>query len=151
MELGPEERLVGRTAFRAILAGSPGGPQEIALVAGLDRSLVENTLRKLKSRGLAVDDQETGSVVGIWGLTLLPTPHRLEMGGRKFYAWCAIDAVGIPAALGETARIDSKCHECGAPLHLEVVAGRARTGQDEAEVWVWAAAPDLSKSLTAYT
>ncbi|HEY3059929.1 MAG TPA: organomercurial lyase [Chloroflexota bacterium] len=38
------------------------------------------------------------------GFSLVPArQHRLAMRGRQFWTWCAIDAVGIPAGLGEDA------------------------------------------------
>lgn len=41
------------------------------------------------------------------GLTHEPTKHALDLDGRRLYVWCALDAVGIPVALGRSARIMS--------------------------------------------
>ena len=45
----------------------------------------------------------------------------LDVGIR--YVWCAVDAVGIPAALGVDAQIASRCFFCGAAVSLTVKEG----------------------------
>ena len=50
----------------------------------------------------------------------IPTPHRVESAGRWYYANCAWDALGIPAALHRNAVIYSECGQTGEPLRLEV-------------------------------
>jgi alkylmercury lyase-like protein len=44
-------------------------------------------------------------------------------GGRAYYAPCAWDAFGIPAALGADARIFTTCADCGGVLERKVAAG----------------------------
>ena len=56
------------------------------------------------------------------------TPHRVEAGGRSWFANCAWDALGIPAALHRDGLIDSECADCGEPLELEVRDGRLVRG-----------------------
>ena len=58
------------------------------------------------------------------------TPHRVEAGGRSWYANCAWDALGIPAALHADGRIDSACPDCGERLELEVRDGELVRGDD---------------------
>jgi hypothetical protein len=53
----------------------------------------------------------------------VPTPHRVESAGRWYYANCAWDALGIPAALQREAEVHSRCGQSGAPLHLAVRPG----------------------------
>jgi len=50
----------------------------------------------------------------------VPTPHRVEAGGRTYMANCAWDALGIPAALHREAVVHSRCGQSGAPLRLQV-------------------------------
>ncbi len=56
------------------------------------------------------------------------TPHRVETGERSWFANCAWDALGIPAALREDARIESACPDCGDRLELEVRDGELVEG-----------------------
>jgi hypothetical protein len=50
----------------------------------------------------------------------VPTPHRVEVDGRTYFANCAWDALGIPAALHKAGRVRSRCEQSGEPLGLEV-------------------------------
>jgi hypothetical protein len=58
------------------------------------------------------------------------TPHRVETGGRTWFANCAWDALGIPAALNADGRVDSVCADCGEPVELEVREGELTRGAD---------------------
>lgn len=40
-------------------------------------------------------------VVGIAGLSVEPTRHRIELTAGRRWTWCALDAVGIVGAIGE--------------------------------------------------
>lgn len=57
---------------------------------------------------------------GIAGLTLAPTRHQLILDGQGLYTWCAIDAVGIPAALSLDAHVTTSCAHCGAALSVDI-------------------------------
>ena len=58
------------------------------------------------------------------------TPHRVEAGGRSWFANCAWDALGIPAALHRDGAVHSECADCGEPLELEVRDGRLVRGAE---------------------
>jgi hypothetical protein len=53
----------------------------------------------------------------------VPTQHRVEVGRQLYFANCAWDALGIPAALQGEAVVHSTCGESGAPLRLEIGLG----------------------------
>ncbi|MDP9890107.1 organomercurial lyase MerB [Pseudarthrobacter enclensis] len=97
--------------------GEPVGIRDLAAVSG-------RTVREVSAALLAVPDTEydgTGRIVGL-GLTLRPTPHRLEMTGKQLYTWCALDTLIFPALLGTTARVESVCHATGEPVRLSTGA-----------------------------
>src|SRR4051812_4661516 len=50
----------------------------------------------------------------------VPTPHRVEAGGRWWYANCAWDAFGVCAALHVDGRIETSCPDCDEPIELGV-------------------------------
>lgn len=50
----------------------------------------------------------------------IPTEHAFESAGVRYYANCAWDALGIPAALGRGGTVRSRCANSGEPLRLEV-------------------------------
>jgi len=53
----------------------------------------------------------------------IPTQHRVRVGDKEYFANCAWDALGIPAALHADAEIYSRCEQSKQPLHI-VVEGR---------------------------
>ena len=54
----------------------------------------------------------------------VPTSHGVEAAGRSWYANCAWDAFGIPAALRVDGHVSSTCSDCGEPLEIDVVDAR---------------------------
>jgi hypothetical protein len=53
----------------------------------------------------------------------VPTPHTVTVGRLTYFANCAWDALGIPAALHQEAVVQSSCGQSNAPLHLKVGLG----------------------------
>ena len=58
------------------------------------------------------------------------TPHRVDACGRSWFANCAWDALGIPAALHTDGVVDSECPDCGGRLELELRGGELVRGDD---------------------
>ncbi len=59
----------------------------------------------------------------------IPTDHVVEVGERRYFANCAWDALGIPAALHAPAVVHSHCAQTGEPLRLEVpITGPSESG-----------------------
>ncbi len=142
-----DERAVSRAAFRGLLAGAPVGTAALAATLGLDATRVGAAVAGLVARGtMALDD--AGAVVAARGLSLTETAHALTLGPRRFFTFCAVDAIGIPLALGEPATVASRCHACRTPLALAVADGRVRA---PAGMIIWAAERDPDRPLRAHT
>lgn len=105
--------------FRPLLAllaeGEPVTVEELADATGRSSGEVRETLADISD----VETDQQGRVVG-YGLTLKPTPHRFEIGGRQLYTWCALDTLVFPAILARSARIESPCPSTGTPVRVEV-------------------------------
>lgn len=56
----------------------------------------------------------------------IPTAFRVHALGRSYFANCAWDALGIPAALQSDALIDAACAATGEPIVLTVAGGQVR-------------------------
>ena len=56
-----------------------------------------------------------GNIVGL-GVTLVPTSHRVQLGGKPLYTWCAFDTVLFPPSLGQTAHVSSTCPSTEQPI-----------------------------------
>jgi hypothetical protein len=54
----------------------------------------------------------------------VPTAYRVRAAGRCWYANCAWDAFGIPAALQVAGRVESSCPDCGERYVVDVNAGK---------------------------
>jgi hypothetical protein len=50
----------------------------------------------------------------------VPTQHTVDVGPVRYFANCAWDALGIPAALHQKGVVHSSCGQSGAPLELRV-------------------------------
>ena len=50
----------------------------------------------------------------------VPTQHRVRADGVSYFANCAWDALGIPAALQRPAEVISRCEQTHEPLVLQV-------------------------------
>lgn len=70
---------------------------------------------------LEVDDE--GVLIAVHGLAARPTRHRIEHTGGTIHTWCALDAIGIPAALAITADAITSCAKCGTELHVHLDEG----------------------------
>jgi alkylmercury lyase len=92
----------------ALAEGRPAAVEELAAAAGRAPEEVAALLRAVPGV-----EWDTGGRVAGAGMTLNPTPHRVEAGGHQLYAWCAPDALGMLPAIGLTVRISSPCPATG--------------------------------------
>ncbi len=118
------EAEVRRAAFRSIRRGGAPDAAELVEARALDARTVEEALGSLVRGGHAVVDP-AGRIVGSAGLSVVPSPHRLRLEDGEFHTWCAIDAIGIPAALGVDAFATTACPACGRSIEVEFRQGRA--------------------------
>lgn len=125
---------IRREAFRSIRRGEAADPAGLAERTGLRVNEVERALDVLSATE-AIRRDETGRVVASAGLSVSETRHRLLLSGTELFTWCAIDALGIPAALGEDALATTSCPHCGRAVEIEIRKGRVLAPPD-AVVWV---------------
>ncbi len=86
-------------------------------------SHVRNVLgayRRLRAQRLLVLEADESSIRMAAPFSGIPTQHVVEANGIKYFANCAWDALGIPAALHEPGTVHSRCEQSGEPLHLDV-------------------------------
>ncbi len=144
-----EEVAVTRAAFQELLRGRATGVESVARVLRFPASVIETAVARLVERGTMACDAETGEIVAARGLTLATTPHMLRLDGRQLHAFCAVDAVGIPAALHLDARAESQCHLCGTPLTVTFADGVVTEAPPG--IVTWATERDFSRPLHTYT
>ena len=71
-------------------------------------------------------DTGTHTVRMAWPFSGVPTPFRVQANGRRYWANCAWDALGIPALLQTDARIESVFADTGEPATLTVADARVQ-------------------------
>lgn len=105
---------MGRAPLTAELAG--------ALGRGVDD--VAGGLRRLHDAHAVVLHEASGEIRMANPFSAVPTPHRVEAGGRWWFANCAWDAIGICAALHVDGRVETSCPDCGEAVSFAVVDQR---------------------------
>jgi hypothetical protein len=119
---GPVAETVRRIAiagFRALWAGRTVRLGE--LVDG-DAGVLTEAADHLRARG-RIELSADGRVVAVHGLARRSTRHRIEHDGGVVNTWCALDALGIPAALAIDARAVTQCPTCGRELVVTLTHG----------------------------
>ena len=103
---------------------------ETAAALGLAEDEVAAAYRRLHDAHALVLHPGTDEIRMLNPFSAVETPHRVEAGGRSWFANCAWDALGIPAALHADGSVSSECPDCGEPLQLEVRDGELVRGAD---------------------
>ena len=121
-----------RSAVYASFARDGRAPTAAATAAalGLDAREVEDAFRRLHDAHALV--LEPGTTRDQDAQPLLGGRDAAPGAGRRtdWYANCAWDALGIPAALHQDGRIESACPDCGERLELEVRDGELVRGAE---------------------
>jgi hypothetical protein len=136
VELTDRQQALLRAAFRSLLDdGSPAGPQALADEVGADVDDVEADLARLDGLG-RIKRGDSGEVLGSFGLTVVDTHHEISVAGARRHTWCALDAVGIIAALDADGWIESTNRSTGRTFRLEFSTGRPAPGSDPCVLFV---------------
>lgn len=136
----PVER--GAIAAAAIAELAAGEPVDVARVAVRAGAPADDVLDFLHATPAEFD--RDGRLVG-FGLTLRPTPHRVELGERTLYTWCAPDTLELAVLLGQPVRVESRCFATGEPVRVEVDPDGVRAVEPEDAV-VSMVLPDVCMS-----
>lgn len=107
----------GAVAASQVVATSPNGAAS-----------ARRTLDEMVERGMAI--LEGDELVAIDGLSTRPTQHRMRLGDDALFTWCAADAIGIPAALGEDGEVVTACPHCAAEIVVSIRAGAPEADED---------------------
>jgi alkylmercury lyase len=106
--------------YQCLSMGKPVTIGTVATACGVGRDDVRESLGRVPASSIQFDDR--GRVVGIGGLTLEPTRHRLTVDDRTLYTWCAFDTLFAPEILGRPVAVDSNCPTSDTPIRLTVTS-----------------------------
>ena len=118
--------LLAETFWLLLDPGEPVSAERLAATTGGEIATVQAELEVLSQAG-RMSRTGDGEVTGSLGLTLEPTSHTISVGGALRHTWCALDALGILAALHATGWIDSAEPATGRRFRIDVEAGVPRT------------------------
>ena len=114
----------------------PPTAEQTAAACGLSVEAAEAVYRELDRCHLVFLQAGTTGIRIANPFSAVPTAFRVHAAGKRYFANCAWDALGIPAALHSDARIDAACAGTGEPLTLTVSGGRVAGSPAVAHVLV---------------
>ena len=102
----------------------PPAPDEAASALGISVEQAREAYESLHRRHALFLKPGTLDVRMAHPFSAHPTPFRVHVGAHAYYANCAWDMLGIPAALHADARIDAVYADTGEVASVSVVNGR---------------------------
>src|SRR5262249_44693302 len=100
--------------------GQAPSPTEVAERLGSDVQSVIDAYARLRAQRVLVVDGDGSSIVMAPPFSGVPTQHIVIVDGKRYFANCAWDALGIPAALQRPGEVHSRCEQSREPLQLAV-------------------------------
>ncbi len=118
MQLDTQVKLAVYRSFAE--TGSRPSPEQVAGRVGSDVESVIDAYGRLRAQRLLVLEPDGSSIRMAPPFSGVPTQHVVDAGGMLYFANCAWDALGVPAALRRPGTIRSRCERSHEPLRLEV-------------------------------
>ncbi|MCW8884044.1 MAG: hypothetical protein K6L75_03175 [Cellvibrionaceae bacterium] len=117
--LSLEEQKVSLAIYRLLAEGEPVSQERLAKAVVMPVNHLQHMLEDWT--GIYFDEAQ--QITGYWGLSLKPTPHKMQVKGVYLYAWCAWDTLFIPEILGETVEVESLAPGEQSTIQLHVSPG----------------------------
>ena len=134
-ELSPAEDLVLNEIFWRLLRGAPVSISDLQASLDLSPESAEEVLAGLEVKR-CIRQQKDGAVIAARGLMVQPSPHQLITEQGRVYTQCAVDAIGIPAALRVEGTVEDRCALCDRSITVRVAPSGNVASQPEAAVIV---------------
>jgi len=110
----------------AATGGRPSAA-DVAARVGLGVDEIREAFARLRGQRVLVLEPDGESILMAPPFSGVPTQHRVEAGPVSYFANCAWDALGIPAALRRPATVHSRCEQSHEVLELPVSDERPPT------------------------
>jgi len=121
-DLVGDHRVIQAAAFALLFeTDEPITERSISTRSGLSLDDAHIRLREIEDRGM-LRRNETGHIVGVAGLTIVPTQHEITIGATTRWTWCALDSIGIIGAIGRGGRFTTTVPDTNEPVALEFTA-----------------------------
>lgn len=103
-----------------VQSGLAPRPADLAGQLGLSEPAVRRALLELRAARVLWLEPDGISIRMAAPFSGVPTRHRVMVGGVRYFANCAWDALGIPVALQRPGVVESSCSQTGEALRLDV-------------------------------
>ncbi len=137
-EVTPSQKEVLAAVFKAILK-SKRAPTVEELTLSLKKSAddVIPVLDSLEQKDLLVRSKGTQRIASIYPLSLAPTKHQVVLeDGKKLFAMCAIDALGVANMFNLDVEAVSQCEWCRQKIDVEIKNGEVVT-TSHTQILIW--------------
>src|SRR5437763_15197453 len=113
------------TVYRAIAeSGSPPSLEAVSAKMGATPAAIKESYVRLRASRLLLLEPDGVTIRMAPPFSGVPTQHRVSVDGMEYYANCAWDALGIPAAFHRPGGVQSRCEQSLEPPRLEIGVGR---------------------------
>ena len=102
--------------------GVPPTVERIAAEFSVQVTVARDAIEELARTRQVILDPATREVWMAGPFSAVPTRFRVHGTRVSWWANCAWDMLGIPAALRQNVRVDATCADCGEVAHLDVDA-----------------------------
>jgi len=109
----------------------PPSVEETARHFNISTEEAGNYYKELHNRHAVFLEPETLTVRMANPFSGIPTDFKVHANGKAYYANCAWDMLGIPAALHTDAVIQAVCTESNETVRLEIRNGQINSGQND--------------------
>jgi len=100
--------------------GERPSPEDVARRVRASANSVLESFARLRAQRVLALEQDGASIRMAPPFSGVPTQHVVISDGVRYFANCAWDALGIPAALRRSCDVYSRCEQSREPLHLKV-------------------------------
>jgi Alkylmercury lyase len=100
--------------------GSPPSIESVAEQLGVVPDTIRQAYTRLRANRVLFLEPDGVTIRMAPPFSGVPTQHQVTVDGIEYFANCAWDALGIPAALHRPGRIRSRCEQSLEPLSLAV-------------------------------
>ncbi len=122
---GPVEHAVRLEVYRYFVdTGRAPSVEKVSAAVGLDEKQTGDAFDVLDELHAIVLKRGSRQIERALPFSASPTSHQTRVGGRQYWANCAWDALGIPAALNADGEIRSDGFAGTDTVHLEIRDGR---------------------------
>ena len=104
----------------------PPSVETTASYFGLPLEQAAEMYEELHRRHAFFLQPETLDILMAFPFSGVETPFRVQANDEVYFANCAWDSLGIPAALHTDARIEASCAQSREPIGLQVTGGQIR-------------------------